>query len=462
MVEKIINHKRIKRLNKAEYKEGNVLYWLSRDLRAHDNWALLAAKDMAEARGVSLIVAYNLDPKFLGGGLRQFAYKQAVLTELADELGEFDIPLIVTVEPNSVAKLLEFINKENIGLLVTDFGPLKLNKKWQTQVSKSIKIPFYEVDAHNVVPCQIASDKAEFAAYTIRPKLNRLLPEFLTEFPKLTKQKFKSSIDAQLPNWEKVMAVSQPDPAVVPVKWLIPGEQAAKKHLNNFIKKRLTGYCENRNNPNQDALSDLSPYLHYGSISAQRVALDVKAANVPNEDKEAFLEELIIRRELADNFCFYHNDYDQVSCFHEWAQKTIAEHKSDPREYIYTLSEFESAQTHDPLWNAAQLQMVKTGKMHGYMRMYWAKKILEWTKNHQEALDVAIYLNDKYELDGRDPNGYAGIAWSIGGVHDRAWPERPIFGKIRYMNFNGCKRKFDVNKYIDQWTNRSQTSIFPK
>ncbi len=162
------------------------------------------------------------------------------------------------------------------------------------------------------------------------------------------------------------------------------------------------------------------------------------------------MEELIVRRELSDNFCFYNSDYDQFSGFPEWAQKTLNEHRGDKREFIYSLEQFEHGKTHDDLWNAAQLQMVLTGKMHGYMRMYWAKKILEWTGSPEDALEIAIHLNDKYELDGRDTNGYVGVAWSIGGVHDRAWQERPVFGKIRYMSYAGCKRKFDVSTFIEK------------
>jgi deoxyribodipyrimidine photo-lyase len=174
---------------------------------------------------------------------------------------------------------------------------------------------------------------------------------------------------------------------------------------------------------------------------------------------EFFLEELIVRRELSDNFCFYNPNYDSVAGFHEWAQKTLEEHRGDKREYLYNKDEFESAKTHDDLWNAAQSQLVQTGKIHGYMRMYWAKKILEWTKSPEQALEIAIFLNDKYALDGCDPNGYVGIAWSVGGVHDRAWTEREVFGKIRYMNANGCKRKFDTQKYIDTWQN-GKTELF--
>jgi deoxyribodipyrimidine photo-lyase len=215
----------------------------------------------------------------------------------------------------------------------------------------------------------------------------------------------------------------------------------------------LRGYDENRNDPNLDGQSGLSPYLHFGQLSAQRVALEVsKDRSEHRKDVEAFLEELIIRRELSDNFCYYNHKYDSFAGFPAWAQKSLNEHRGDAREFVYTKSEFEKAKTHDELWNASQRQLVKTGKMHGYMRMYWAKKILEWTTAPEEALKIAIYLNDKYELDGRDPNGYVGVAWSLGGVHDRVWFSRPIFGQIRFMNSRGCASKFNVKEYISKFS----------
>jgi deoxyribodipyrimidine photo-lyase len=242
---------------------------------------------------------------------------------------------------------------------------------------------------------------------------------------------------------------------VLPVPWIVPGAHAANKNLKDFCSQRLQKYAALRNDPNTNYLSHLSPYLHFGQLSAQRVALAVQHADAERESKDAYLEELIVRRELADNFCLYNKNYDKVAGAHAWAQKTIAEHVSDIREFIYTPDEFEKAQTHDELWNAAQLQMAKEGKMHGFMRMYWAKKILEWSPDVQTAIDIALYLNDKYELDGTDPNGVVGVMWSICGVHDRAWTERSIFGKVRYMNYSGCKRKFDVQAYIDRYTSSS-------
>jgi deoxyribodipyrimidine photo-lyase len=220
--------------------------------------------------------------------------------------------------------------------------------------------------------------------------------------------------------------------------------------LKGFMREGLRSYDEARNDPTVDGQSNLSPYLHFGHISAQRVALAIRESDVGGKSRDAFLEELIVRRELSDNFCFYNRDYDRFEGFPSWAQTTLKQHLRDKRDYRYTLEQFESAGTHDELWNAAQMEMAKTGKMHGYMRMYWAKKILEWTESPEDALKIAMFLNDKYELDGRDPNGYVGCAWSIGGVHDRAWFERPVFGKIRYMSYNGCKSKFNVDAYVQK------------
>ncbi|MBN1298152.1 MAG: deoxyribodipyrimidine photolyase, partial [Actinobacteria bacterium] len=230
--------------------------------------------------------------------------------------------------------------------------------------------------------------------------------------------------------------------------WLKPGYANAINMLENFIENGLNIYDTKRNDPNEPAQSNLSPYIHFGQISAQRVALEIIKMDIDESKKETFLEELIIRRELSDNFCYYNPCYDSFEGFPAWARDSLDHHRPDKRDYIYTLEEFENAKTHDPLWNAAQMEMAKTGKMHGYMRMYWAKKILEWTSSPDEAVKYAVYLNDSYSLDGRDPNGYTGIAWSIGGVHDRAWNQRKVFGKIRYMSYNGCSRKFDILSYI--------------
>jgi len=297
------------------------------------------------------------------------------------------------------------------------------------------------------VPCRKASPKAEFGAYTLRPKIKRLLSEFLTGFSELQQQQNAPQIEGNYPSVREAYALATFDSSVTAIKNIVPGEDAALNALRHFISHKLEGYAVNRNNPCIDGQSGLSPYLHFGQLSAQRVAWEVSL--LPDSpDKDALLEELIVRRELTDNFCFYNPHYDSPEGFPEWVRKDIDLHRNDEREYLYTRNELEAATTHDPLWNAAQTEIVRTGKMHGYMRMYWAKKILEWTPSVETAMQYAIYLNDKYSLDGRDPNGYAGIAWSIGGVHDRAWFPRPIFGKIRYMSYSGCKSKFNIAAYM--------------
>lgn len=227
-----------------------------------------------------------------------------------------------------------------------------------------------------------------------------------------------------------------------------PGESAGARTLGLFIKNRLSSYADDRNDPLEEGQSDLSPYLHFGQVSAQKVALGVRRHAWDTPSGQTFLEELIVRRELSDNYCLYNPRYDSFEGFPAWAQKGLNAHRQDKRPFLYKRTEFENAATHDPLWNAAQTEMVKRGKMHGYLRMYWAKKILEWSATPEEAQSTAIHLNDRYELDGRDPNGYAGIAWSVGGVHDRPWFNRPVIGPIRWMTANGCKSKFDTEGYI--------------
>jgi deoxyribodipyrimidine photo-lyase len=369
------------------------------------------------------------------------------LQELERSLAKYRIPFVL-VTGNPETEIPRFVLDHDTHTLITDFSPLRVKRIWQDAIAEKINVPFSEVDSHNIIPCRMTSDKQEYAAYTIRPRIQRLLPEFLTEFPRLQKQSV-SGTSYQSPDWKRVFKSLQVDTDVAPVRDIFPGEKAAQKTLRSFLKGSLQNYAAGRNDPNQDVQSGLSPYLHFGQISAQRVALAVNELE-PDDNTEAFLEELVVRRELSDNYCHYNRNYDSSEGFPDWARKTLDDHRTDPRPALYSRRELEMAKTADDLWNAAQTEMVVTGKMHGYLRMYWAKKILEWSTSPEEALTTAIYLNDKYELDGRDPNGYAGIAWSIGGVHDRAWPEREVFGKVRYMSYNGSARKFDVPSYVQR------------
>ena len=441
---------RIKILQEGKSTYGPIVYWMSRDQRVHDNWALLFAQELALAERKSLVLIFNLVSDFLEATIRQYSFMLKGLQEVEKQLLNYNIPFhLLRGKPE--IEIPKFLKEINASAIITDFDPLKIKRIWKRDLSKKIEIPFYEVDAHNIVPCLYVSNKMEFAAYTIRPKIHKLLPEFIDEFSEIIKMKKQSSLFSEKVEWKKILSSLKINQEVKEVDWIKPGEAAASDALKNFLENRFERYAEDRNDPNKNALSNLSPYLHFGQISAQRIALTVQQFYRGHPSTEAFLEELIVRRELSDNFCYFNTEYDSFNGFHNWAKETLNQHKKDKREFTYLLDEFEQAKTHEDLWNAAQKQMITTGKMHGYMRMYWAKKILEWSESPEEALRIAIFLNDKYELDGRDPNGYTGCAWSIGGVHDRAWTERPVFGKIRYMNRNGAARKFDVDGYIKRF-----------
>lgn len=445
----MVNEKRIRLLQAGKETAGPVIYWMSRDQRAHDNWALLFSQQLALEKQIPLAVVFNLVPEFLQATIRQYGFMLKGLKELSEELSKYNIPffLLIGKPENEIPKFLKQINASNV---ISDFDPLRIKRIWKREIAKKIQIPFYEVDTHNIVPCLYVSNKLEFAAYTIRPKINKALIEFLEEFPPLKKMK-KRELSSDTIDWDKTLKSLKIDFKVEEVEWLAPGEIAARETLSSFLENKFEHYHQWRNDPTRDGQSNLSPYLHFGQISAQRVALETQRFNGNKESEKAFLEELIIRRELSDNFCYFNPRYDSFDGFPEWAKASLNEHRKDEREFNYSLVDFEQAKTHEDLWNAAQKELCLTGKLHGYMRMYWAKKILEWSRSPEEALKIAVYLNDKYELDGRDPNGYTGCAWSIGGVHDRPWFERLVFGKIRYMNRNGAKNKFDIQRYIEKF-----------
>lgn len=436
-------------LKEGRERRGPVAYWMSRDQRAQDNWALLYAQQLARERRVPLLVGFCLVPRFLGAAWRHYDFLLRGLEEVAGELERHRIGFcLLTGDPG--VEIPKWVTDREISLLVSDFDPLRIKRTWKEEVARKLTIPFLEVDAHNIVPCWLASPKQEWAAATFRPRLRRHLEEFLHPFPPLQVHPVPPPEPPGLWDSEALLNSLPLDREVPPVAWLKPGTKAALTQLRLFVREKLAFYPQSRNDPTREGQSDLSPYLHFGQLAPQRVALEVLESPAPRAAKEAFLEQLIVRRELADNFCYYQPDYDRLEGFPAWARLTLEAHRQDPRDYLYTPSELERGQTHDPLWNAAQWEMVRRGKMHGYLRMYWAKKILEWTPSPEEALAVAIRLNDRYELDGRDPNGYTGIAWSIGGVHDRPFGERPVIGKLRPMSWAGLARKFRVREYIER------------
>jgi len=434
-----IDDARVRTVHEGTATAGPVLYWMNRDQRLEDNWALLYAQQRALVSGQPLVIAACADPARFSSNERQMSFMLAGLIHLQKKADTYGIPTYV-FPGDTVKRIVQTVRHFAAGTVVTDFSPLRKDRENLARVAEHISIPVYEVDAHNIVPCRTASDKREYGAYTIRPRINRQLGRFLTEFPPLRPHPHRLS-----------ETLTAPSAAIVPqtISPLPSGSEAAMAVMQRFMSSGLTRYFEHRNNPVVDAQSGLSPYLHFGQLAAQRVALE--AQRVGDRDikpLEAFLEQLIVRRELSDNFCLHTPEYDSFEGFPSWAQASHLEHRGDPRSYLYSPQQFETADTHDPLWNAAQSLLVSSGRMHGYMRMYWAKKILEWSATPEQALVVAIDLNDRFALDGNDSNGYTGIAWSIGGVHDRPWFERDIFGKVRYMSESGCRRKFDVKAYI--------------
>jgi len=438
---------RARSLKQGIFAGQSVLYWMIRDKRVEDNWALLEAQKIAVKNNVPLLVCFHYHGFYKDANIRQYKFLFDGLKGTAKNLLDLKINFYLL---NGLAKneIPRFIYQYKVGHLVTDFSPLKVYKKRLSQVIEKVDIPITQVDAHNIIPVWKTSNKKEYAAYTIRPKIKKLLPIYLTDIPKIKSHPIFIKDKKNIIDWGKVINDLKIDFTVKTLDWILPGEKEALDSLNN-LNKRLIHYDAQRNDPNLNKLSNMSPYFHYGHLSPQRVAFEIKKSELPLEDKDAFLEEMIVRRELADNFCQYEKNYDFFDGYHDWAKTTLNEHRDDERKYIYSPNQFEESQTHNDLWNAAQNEMKIKGKMHGFMRMYWAKKILEWSPDPETAHQTAIDLNDKYQIDGRDPNGYTGIAWSIGGIHDRAWFERPIFGKVRYMNYNGCKRKFDVKKYIE-------------
>jgi deoxyribodipyrimidine photo-lyase len=433
----MVDARRVRALNTKSVSEtkGPVIYWMSRDQRATNNWALLYAQERARELDTYVIVAFTLVTKFLEAPLRAYDFMLKGLIETEQTLQKYNIPFILKIgEPAS--SIQELIKRD-----------------WKAKINETIDIPFFEVDAHNIVPCWIASEKQEYAAHTIRKKLHAHLNTFLVPYETLTKQE-KPSLFPSPTNWDQLYAKLAIDTSIKPVTWLIPGTKAALQVLSEFFSERLPHYATDRNDPNKEVTSQLSSYLHFGQISAQEVVLALHDTKADPTAKDAFIEQIFVRKELTDNFCYYNQTYDSFDGLPDWAKKTLDEHANDPREYLYSYEELENAQTHDELWNAAQLQMKQTGIMHNYMRMYWAKKILEWTRSPHEAIAFAIRLNDTYELDGRDPNGYVGILWSIGGLHDRPWFERAIYGKVRFLSYNGAKRKFDISSYTKTHTDK--------
>jgi deoxyribodipyrimidine photo-lyase len=426
-----------------------VVYWMQRAQRGIDNPALDVAIEAANLLQKPVLVFFGLHPGYPNANLRHYSFLiegVAGIKAAVERRGA-----LFVFRPFPSHDLIRFCEEVRPSLVIGDENPMREPESWRRSAAAKLRVPLWTVDADVIVPSRFFP-KEEFAARTLRPKIHRLLPAFLTPLknPKAVVKWGTGRVPAtETPDEKELLARLPLDRSAEPVNYYKGGSAAGMKLLKAFLNEGLSRYDADRNQPDLPGLSSMSAYLHFGHLGPHTIALAVRDADASPAAKDAFLEELIVRRELSINFVLRNPRYDRLAGCPEWGLKTLREHEQDEREHLYALEEFESAVTHDPLWNAAQLEMVVSGKMHGYMRMYWAKKILEWTRTPEEAFDAAVTLNDRYELDGRDPNGYTGIAWAIGGKHDRPWPPaRPVFGLIRYMNDNGCARKFDVKAYI--------------
>jgi deoxyribodipyrimidine photo-lyase len=344
-------------------------------------------------------------------------------------------------------------------LLVSDRGYTRLQKQWRHHVARHALCPVVQVESDVVVPVETASDKEEYAAATIRRKIHRHLNTFLIPLAETPVKRDSLGLKfdgLDIGDVDAALARLDLDRSVPRQDFYVGGTSRAKERLERFLAEKLDAYADGRGDPSLGIESHLSPYLHFGQISPLHVALRVLGARGKRpEAKDAFLEEIIVRRELSVNFVHYSPHYDSFRCLPAWARATLAKHAGDKREHLYTRKQLETVRTHDPYWNAAMREMVVTGKMHNYMRMYWGKKILEWSRSPQAAFGTMLALNNKWFLDGRDPNSFAGVAWCF-GKHDRPWGERAVFGTVRYMNAGGLKRKFDMETYIQQMDRLSQ------
>ncbi len=454
----MIAEERIKRLNHNNTQDNRyVLYWMQSSQRIDCNLALEYAILEANKLNKPILTFFGVTPTFPEANLRHCNFMLEGLRETSNSLSEIGIKAaILGKSPEKGA--VELARKACI--VVVDKGYLRTLKNWYKHVAENIKCPLIQVEDNVVVPIEEASEKEEYSAATIRPKIAARRTRFLSQPTKTSPKRDSLSLETDsldLKNIDDVTLSLNIDKSVSKTPHFKGGTCQAIGHLEDFIENRLSEYPELRNDATQHYESDLSPYLHFGQISPIYIALQISESNTPTLAKEAYLEELIVRRELAANYVYYNKNYDSFDSLPQWAKNTLKSHESDNRDYLYNLEELENARTHDPYWNAAQDEMRLTGKMHGYMRMYWGKKLIEWTKIPETAFKTILYLNNKYELDGRDPNGFAGIAWCF-GKHDRPWKERRIFGMVRYMNENGLRKKFDADKYVTKVKNLNKVS----
>ncbi len=431
-----------------------VVYWMQRAMRIHHNPAVDVAIDAANVLGLPVVVYFSVIPNYPNANIRHYHFLQEGLRDVEEDAAERGVGFVLRRHPDN--SLEAFLDEVEAGLLIGDENPCREPERWRTVLARRLKLPYWTVDADVVVPSKLFG-RTFFMLQHLRPHLNAQLPKFLVEPKSATPQyawKKPRGLSQESLRHDITRGFNQLDRSVPPVDTFIGGTHAALKQLDAFVENGLVHYEERRNHPEVKGTSRMSPYLHFGNISPITIALAVedavKRGKATAAAREKYLNELIGWRELSVLFVRHNENYDNWKCAEPWAQKTLTEHAGDSRPQRYTLKELERGETYDELWNAAQREMVDRGWMHNYMRMYWAKKILEWSPDPATAFDWAVILNDKYELDGRDPNGYAGIAWAIVGKHDRPWFDRPVFGVVRAMTGASTSKKFDAKAYIRQ------------
>jgi len=435
-------------------KEGRcVVYWMQRAMRVLDNPALDLAIHAANLLGLPVVVYFQVISNDPNANLRHSHFLAQGLRDVAEDAADRGVGFVVRRSPDT---LQGFLAEAEAALLVGDENPCREPERWRQVLAKKLRLPFWTVDADVIVPSRVFG-RDYFLLHHFRPHLRRELPHSLLASEAVTplhrfapaKPLASFSLDAEITE-----GFTELDRRVLPVDSFRGGTHAALKRLNEFVRYELADYEVKRNHPESSGTSRLSPWLHFGNIGPLTIALAVRNAvsagwaNAAAAEK--YFDELIGWRELAVLFVRHNPNYDNWECAELWAEKTLLEHAGDPRPYGYSLKQLERGETADELWNAAQREMVQTGWMHGYMRMYWAKKLLEWAPTPATAFDWAVLLNDRYQLDGRDPNGYAGIAWAIVGKHDRPWFNRPVFGLVRTMTGASLAKKFDAKRYRAQ------------
>ena len=432
----------------------SVVYWMQRAMRVVDNPALDLAIEAGNLLGLPVVIYFGVVPNYPNANLRHYHFLAQGLRDVAEDAKELGLGFIVRRPPKN--RLDAFLEEVQAALLIGDENPCREPERWRRVLAQRAGIPYWTVDADVVVPSRVFN-RSFTLFHHFRPHLKAELPKYHVapaQCMPLHRWKQPKSLESFSLADDITAGFSELDRTVRPVDSFTGGTHTALQRLDAFLRHDLAGYDENRNHPEIHGTSRLSPYLHFGNISPLTIALAVQRAakmgRIPEAVEDRFLEQLIGWRELAILFVRHEPNYDNWECAAPWARKSLIEHTADPRPRRYTFDQLQRGETADDLWNAAQLQMVSTGWMHNFMRMYWAKKILEWAPDPAKAFDWAVILNDRYELDGRDPNGYAGIAWAIVGKLDRPWFNRPVFGLVRSMTAASFGKKFDAAAYICQ------------